>query len=141
MKNFFSLAMVVGWVTALSFAGSAYAQGNMEIATWAGFRDAAAVFTFDDGCANQLSIAVPIFDKYGYKASFYLVTGWSPNYSAYQTLVDNGYEVGSHSDNHASNAADGRTMPDSRQTSIIVFRARLVTPLHITIAKNQTNLP
>ena len=117
MKKNYSLAVAVGCAFSLSFAGSAYAQGNMEIATWAGFRDAAAVFTFDDGCANQLSIAVPIFDKYGYKASFYLVTGWFPNYSAYQTLVDNGYEVGSHSDNHASNAADGRTMPDSEIAS------------------------
>ena len=65
MKKIFSLAMVVGWVTALSLAGPAKAQGNMEIATWAGFRNAVAVFTFDDGCANQLSIAVPIFDNYG----------------------------------------------------------------------------
>ena len=117
MKKIFSLAMVVGWVTALSLAGPAKAQGNMEIATWAGFRNAVAVFTFDDGCANQLSIAVPIFDNYGYKASFYLVTNWVSNYSAYQALVDEGYEVGSHSDNHATNAADQRTMPDSEIAS------------------------
>lgn len=117
MKKNLSFVMAVGWVFSLSLAGLAEAQDNMQIATWAGFRSAAAVFTFDDGCANQLSIAVPIFDKYDYKASFYLVTGWSPNYNAYQALVDKGYEVGSHSDNHASNAADGRTMPDSEIAS------------------------
>ena len=117
MKKNLSFVMAVGWVFSLSLAGLAEAQDKMQIATWAGFRSAAAVFTFDDGCANQLSIAVPIFDKYDYKASFYLVTGWSPNYNAYQALVDKGYEVGSHSDNHASNAADGRTMPDSEIAS------------------------
>lgn len=116
MKKNLSFVMAVGWVFSLSLAGLAEAQ-TVEIGTWAGFRSAAAVFTFDDGCANQLSIAVPIFDKYDYKASFYLVTGWSPNYNAYQALVDKGYEVGSHSDNHASNAADGRTMPDSEIAS------------------------
>ena len=40
MKKIFSLAMVVGCVTALSLAGSAYAQ-TVEIGTWAGFRTAA----------------------------------------------------------------------------------------------------
>ena len=80
---------------------------SQEIATWAGFRGGVATFTFDDGLANQLSIAVPIFDKYGYKASFYPVINWGPNWSAYQTLVNQGYEVGSHSVSH------GQTMPDS----------------------------
>lgn len=82
-----------------------------EIATWAGFRSAVATFTFDDNLANQLSIAVPIFDKYGYKASFYIVNNWAPNYNKYKELVTQGYEVGSHSDSHAN------TMPDSEIAS------------------------
>ncbi len=82
-----------------------------EIATWAGFRSGVATFTFDDNLQNQLSIAVPIFDKYGYKASFYIVNNWSPNYSKYKALAAQGYEIGSHSDSHAS------TMPDSEIAS------------------------
>ncbi len=82
-----------------------------EIATWAGFRSGVATFTFDDNLSNQLSIAVPIFDKYGYKASFYIVNNWSPNYAKYKELAAQGYEIGSHSDSHAN------TMPDSEIAS------------------------
>lgn len=82
-----------------------------EIATWAGFRSGVATFTFDDNLANQLSIAVPIFDKYGYKASFYIVNNWSPNYPKYKELAAQGYEIGSHSDSHTT------TMPDSEIAS------------------------
>ena len=89
-----------------------------EIATWEGFRTSAATFTFDDCLANQYSTAVPLFDKYGYKASFYVVTNWlNSGYSNYytwtnaQTLVNNGHEVGSHSDSH------GTTMSDSEISS------------------------
>lgn len=57
-----------------------------EIATWSGFRNGVATFTFDDNLPNQLTIAVPIFDKYGYKASFYIVNNWSPNYSKYKKV-------------------------------------------------------
>lgn len=84
---------------------------SQEIATWAGFRSAVATFTFDDNLSNQLTIAVPIFDKYGYKASFYIVNGWNPNYDKYRALVEQGYEVGSHSDTHTSQ------MPDSEIAS------------------------
>ena len=82
-------------------------SSGYTVGTWEGFRTSAATFTFDDACANQLSLAVPVFDTYGYKASFYLVTGWGPNWSTYSSLVTKGYEVGSHSDNH------GNPMPDS----------------------------
>ena len=82
-----------------------------EIADWAGFRNAVATFTFDDNLANQLSIAVPIFDKYGYKASFYIVNNWNPNYAKFKELVSQGHEVGSHSDSHA------QTMPNNEIAS------------------------
>ena len=90
---------------ALSVGIASFAQ--TEIGTWKGFRQSAATFTFDDGCANQLSLAVPVFDKYGYKASFYPVTGWGPNWSALRDLVSKGYEVGSHSDSHGQTMGDG----------------------------------
>ena len=82
-----------------------------EIAIWSGFRNGVATFTFDDNLPNQLTIAVPIFDKYGYKASFYIVNNWSPNYSKYKELVERGYEIGSHSDTHS------QTMPDNEIAS------------------------
>jgi peptidoglycan/xylan/chitin deacetylase (PgdA/CDA1 family) len=40
------------------------------------FRTSAATFTFDDGVQINYSLAVPVFDKFGYKASFYLCDKW-----------------------------------------------------------------
>ncbi len=106
-KRFFTLAAAVAMTLA-----SAQAQ---EIATWKGFRTSAATFTFDDGCSTQKTYAVPLFDKYGYKASFYVVTNWANgngmSWSDFKTLANNGHEVGSHSDTHAN------TMPDSEISS------------------------
>ena len=45
-----------------------------EIGTWSGFRKAAASFTFDDGAPSHITDGAPLFDKYGYRATFYLVT-------------------------------------------------------------------
>ena len=83
-----------------------YAQ-DVEIATWSGFRKAAASFTFDDGAPSHVSDAGPTFKKYGYKATFNLVTGWNPNWSGFQGLADEGHEIASHSDQHGNPMGNG----------------------------------
>ena len=95
MKKVLFAASAVG----LFAVGSAFAQ-TVEIGTWAGFRKGAASFTFDDGYASQASKAAPKFDEYGFKATFNLVTGWGPDWNAFQTVANNGHEIASHSDNH-----------------------------------------
>ena len=87
-------------------AGSAFAQ-SAEIGTWSGFRKAAASFTFDDGAPSHVSDAGPTFKKYGYKATFNLVTGWNPNWSGFQGLADEGHEIASHSDQHGNPMGNG----------------------------------
>lgn len=79
------------------------AASSQEIGTWAGFRTAAVSFTFDDGAPSQVSDAAPVFDKYGYKGTFNLVTGWNPNWSGFQGMADTGHEIASHSDSHGQN--------------------------------------
>lgn len=74
-----------------------------EIATWSGDRKGAASFTFDDGAPSHVSDGGPLFDKYGYKATFNLVTGWSPDWSGFQKLADSGHEIASHSNSHGQN--------------------------------------
>ena len=91
---------ILSSLLAFSFGcGMVYAQ-TAEIGTWAGFRKGAASFTFDDGYASQASKAAPKFDEYGFKATFNLVTGWGPDWNAFQTVANNGHEIASHSDNH-----------------------------------------
>ena len=71
-----------------------------EIATWQGFRKGAASFTFDQGAPSHVSDAGPLFKKYGYKATFFLVYNWNPNWSGFQGLADEGHEIGSNSNSH-----------------------------------------
>lgn len=56
-RKYFVAATVIG-----SLFASVQAQ---EIATWAGFRQGAASFTFDDGAPSHVTDAAPVFDKYG----------------------------------------------------------------------------
>lgn len=92
------------FVTAVSvLASGMMAAQAQEIATWAGFRKAAASFTFDDGAPSHVTDGAPVFDKYGYKATFNIVTGWNPNWSGFQKMADNGHEIASHSNTHGQN--------------------------------------
>ena len=74
-----------------------------EIATWPKFRKGAATFTFDDGAPSHIADVAPLFDRFGYKATFYLVVNWEPDWEGFQALADNGHEIGSHSNSHPNN--------------------------------------
>ena len=99
MKKSSSLAMAMGWVFSISVVGSAYAQ-TVEIGTWAGFRTGAVSFTFDDAAPSHVTSVGPMFDKYGYKATFNVVTNWVSDWSGFQSLATNGHEIASHSKSH-----------------------------------------
>ena len=73
-----------------------------EIATWKGFADAAINFTFDDGCPYQFTRALPMFDKYDFQATFYLIPDWvqAESKPLIQSALNTGHEVGSHTISH-----------------------------------------
>ena len=100
-KKSFMAASVFG----LFVATSTFAQ-TAEIADWSGFRKGAASFTFDDGAPSHVSDGGPLFDKYGYKATFNLVTKWNPDWSGFGNLAQNGHEIASHSVNHGNPMGD-----------------------------------
>lgn len=105
MKKNLSFVMAVGWVFSLSLAGLAEAQDNMQIATWAGFRSAAASFTFDDNAPSHVTKVAPEFKKRGYAATFNVVTSWMNQQNAWSNfagLVADGHEIASHTDSHGS---------------------------------------
>ena len=79
---------------------SAMAQ---EIGTWSGFRKGAASFTFDDGAPSHINDVGPMFEKYGYRATFNLVVNWGPDWNGFQKLADNGHDIASHSNSHPQN--------------------------------------
>ena len=145
MKKSTSLAMAMGWVFSISVAGSAYAQ-TVEIGTWAGFRTAAVSFTFDDGPQSDIDVALPMFEKYGYKATFNIVTKWADgnndgliNWSGVQKLAAAGHEIASHSDSHPQNGA----MPSSEiSTSKGTINKKISQPYGcVTLAYPNCNTP
>lgn len=86
-------------VTASTFIQSQN-QANYEIGIWYDFKKAAVTYTFDDLTPNQLPIALPIFDSYGYKMTFYPIISWNPDWTKLSAAAKNGHEVGSHTFSH-----------------------------------------
>lgn len=109
------------FATVLAMGASMIYAQNAEIATWSGFRKAAVSFTFDDGPQSDVDVALPMFEKYGYKATFNIVTNWANgggnngmlNWSGVQKLSDAGHEIASHSDSHPN----GKPMPANEISS------------------------
>ena len=96
-KKFIPAALAITFGVGLSFAQTA------EIGTWSGFRKGAASFTFDDGAPSHVSDGGPLFDKYGYKATFNVVVNWSPDWNGFGNMAKNGHEIASHSNTHGQN--------------------------------------
>ncbi|MGO9481726.1 MAG: T9SS type A sorting domain-containing protein [Candidatus Kryptoniota bacterium] len=79
-----------------------------QVGTWQGFRSGAVSYTFDDNLPNQLAIAVPMFDQFGFKVTLFTVTGpstvwaWPANWSGLQNAAAEGHEIASHTIDHPS---------------------------------------
>jgi len=64
------------------------------------------ILTFDDGDISNYTIAYPIFKKYNFGATFFIITDKidTPGYMTWQNvkeMSDNGMEIGSHTKTHA----------------------------------------
>ena len=137
-KTFFPLAAkkktIFTLIAALCCTTFISAQ-DFEIATWEGFRKGAASFTFDDGAPCHISDVAPTFEQYGYRATFYLVNNWNPDWEGFQTLVDKGHEVGSHSDSHPQN------MSGEEASSKAHIEAHIHNQQCLTVAYPNCNVP
>jgi peptidoglycan/xylan/chitin deacetylase (PgdA/CDA1 family) len=90
---------------AIAFSVQAQIPSSYEVATWYQFKTAAVSYTFDDNTSNQLPKALPLFNTYGFKTTFFLVTGWGPNWNSYKTAHANGHEIASHTVSHPTSIA------------------------------------
>jgi peptidoglycan-N-acetylglucosamine deacetylase len=80
----------------------AQVHSSYQVGTWADFKTCAISYTFDDGCANQFTKAIPIFDQFGYKLTLFTVTDWVKNWEDIQSAAKNGHEVASHTVTHSN---------------------------------------
>lgn len=98
-----SLIKKIFILMAVLLTGSAFSQKTespYEVGTWPNFRPAAVCFTFDDGCPNQYVVALPMFDKYGFKLTMFTVTNWSPRWDTLALESAKGHEIASHTVTH-----------------------------------------
>lgn len=66
----------------------------------AGVRTAAVSYTFDDNCPNQLPVAIPLFNEFSFKTTMFVPSDWIKDWSALQTVADQGHEIASHTVTH-----------------------------------------
>jgi peptidoglycan/xylan/chitin deacetylase (PgdA/CDA1 family) len=72
----------------LFFSRVTFAQiGTTEITKWQYGKTAAISLTYDDGSINQFRVAVPIMDRYGFPATFFIITGQIPGSQYHGTFV------------------------------------------------------
>jgi peptidoglycan/xylan/chitin deacetylase (PgdA/CDA1 family) len=70
--------------------------------------DKVVILNFDDGRKTQFTQAKPILDKYGFKATFYVVCNYlekKPGFMDWKEvkqLYEEGHDIGSHTMNHAN---------------------------------------
>jgi oligosaccharide reducing-end xylanase len=100
-KHFFAAVILIS-------AGMCYSRTidtPYVVATWHNFCTAASTFTFDDGCAHQFTIAVPMFNAKKLPATFYTVVtgGMFPGWSKLQSAAAAGHEIASHTMTHPAN--------------------------------------
>jgi len=91
----FSIGFILFSMSTLAQVSSPY-----QVGTWPEFKNCAVSYTFDDGCANQFTKAIPLFDEFGYKLTLFTVTGWGPNWTKLQSVAKNGHEVANHTATH-----------------------------------------
>jgi peptidoglycan/xylan/chitin deacetylase (PgdA/CDA1 family) len=86
--------------------------------------DKAVILNFDDGYKSQYTNAKPILDKYGYKATFYIICNYVENgegqvkpnarmsWEDITALSNEGYDIGSHSMDHKDLSQMSKKMVD-----------------------------
>ncbi|HEY8512747.1 MAG TPA: polysaccharide deacetylase family protein [Cyclobacteriaceae bacterium] len=96
MKSSYILSCIAS-ILALC-ASSAYAQDKMQ---WPEGKRVAVSLTFDDGRDSQVLRGTQLLDKYGVKATFFVVPGAvRRQHEGWKKAVASGHEIGNHSLHH-----------------------------------------
>jgi oligosaccharide reducing-end xylanase len=100
-RNSKIIVLIIG-STAIAF--SQVIDTPYAVGTWRGFRSSAVSYTFDDGCANQFTVAVPLFNAKGCKLTLFTVItgGMFPGWTKLQSAASQGHEIASHTMTHKS---------------------------------------
>ena len=79
-------------------ADVANAQQNSPVFSWPKGKQVAVSLTFDDGRTSQVDTGTALLDRYGVKATFYVVpSAVKQRVEGWKKAVKNGHEIGNHS--------------------------------------------
>lgn len=75
---------------------------SLRVAKYKDDKVSAASFTFDDGYESDYKVVAPTFEKYGYRASFYLIVrnNTDKTWAIWRDISARGHEIGNHSWSH-----------------------------------------
>lgn len=109
------LLMPLAALTALAVdAPAPTTASGIRVARFKADREAALSFTLDDGWEDQATIAAPLFDRYGFHVTFFLVSGVIPlddrekgthqygqiSWGRWRQIAQAGHEIGNHTLHH-----------------------------------------
>lgn len=83
------------------------ADSSIHVARFKADREAAISFTVDDGREDAVTVGVPLFDRYGFHASFFLIVAGIQDvpgksrvfpipWSRWRKIAESGHEIGNH---------------------------------------------
>jgi len=116
---FMGLASLLTLADGAAIADPPDASESVRIARFQGDRRGAISLTFDDGLRDQLELAIPVLDRLGFKATFFIIAGRTPetdeeaqakragdwgsiSWPQLKALAAQGHEIGNHSWSHAA---------------------------------------
>lgn len=98
-KRLYLIYLLLFLVLDFCFQNSIFAQNTKF--TWPENKTMGLSFTWDDGRASQVLVGTPILNKYGYKATFYVVpSAVEKQLDGWKKAVKSGHEVANHSLTH-----------------------------------------
>jgi peptidoglycan-N-acetylglucosamine deacetylase len=100
MKNAFVLLFLIilsGGFKAVPAMASRPGDGTLSNFAWPEGKQMALSLTFDDARLSQADNGIPLFDKYGVKATFYISPGaMLERLEIWQQAARNGHDIGNH---------------------------------------------
>ena len=71
----YALLVLTGLISLATQSGCGREDPRTEIARWQDGKAAAISLTYDDNSANQFRVAVPLMERFGFTATFHIITG------------------------------------------------------------------
>ncbi|MEI7585734.1 polysaccharide deacetylase family protein [Runella sp.] len=95
------LAYLFALIPVLTICSFAQTQSTSNAHFWPVGKTVALSLSFDDARLSQVDAGTPLFDQYGVKATFFvLTTSVDKRLNAWKTALKNGHEIGNHSEKH-----------------------------------------